>query len=1088
MKKAASIIFSLLLAFAAAAEAVYISPNDDGVKDVLSFPLKITDKRYVASWALVIMDKNRQIVRTIGNKEALPSKISLKNIMKHIKDAKKNADVPPIAQWNGRLDNGQTAPDGEYTYYITAVDDNGNTSKTQEYTVIVDNTPPKVVIEEIKDKVFGAGEKAEFNIVQSGSKEDEWTACIASLDGTAVRHYTWQGMPENISWNGTDDNGLPVSDGVYSYSIEAIDRAGNKSERAAIENIVFSADKSVTAVSLKGDRYFSPGTASQKQTVSFDITIPVPNKKSANRLVQWEVAVLDEANKTKRKWGGRADAMLKKPMQSLVYDGLDEGGKVLPDGKYKVMVTAKYLNGYESPAAYSPQFVLDTSTPLASAAVSNKIFGEGDNSTITITAQVKEKPLAKVKKWMGRVERADTHKVVREWDAGQGNESIVWDGSGEGAEDGEYIFRLYGTDQAGNYGEAVSDVFVLDTSKALVSLKAEQEAFNPKSKKGAINFSVKTHAGVGGIANYTFSIARADASKAAAQEGRADGTGSFDEDCVYKVTGEGAPPKHFAWDGKGNIARASDAADALCADGEYIAQLQAEGANTSKDTAKSMPFVLDTISPFAKASMETRVFAPGCEGARQKAEVAISDCTKERLWKAEVTGKSGEADASKVAAQESKAVRHFEWRGKVPSFEWDGTDDSGNIANDGDYTITLSSADDAENSFSVSLPAVTLDTRDIKGYITTKSEGISPNGDGFLDTQVFSIALSVNDSIVFWQADVCDEKGQAVHSWMGGEKGKLKNVPPAIEWDGFVAGGAKNRIAGEGTFNCVLKVQYKTGRCLTLSSRPFVCTATPPILSVGMTPEYFSPDNDGVDDDLFLKLGCVTKAGVKEWQFKVMDPRGKVFWQTGGSRAVSERITWDGLSNTQRDSYGMAERVQSAVDYPYTFTVLDDLGMSSTIKGIIPVDVLVIRDGNVLKMAVPSIIFRSDHADFKVESKPGKKDGVTAEQARNNEKVLSRVAQVLGKFKDYKVTVVGHANRTNENDAEETVSNPMLWGPALIPLSEQRAEAVKAYLTKHGVSKSRLGTEGKGGTQPVADWHDKDNNWKNRRVEFILHK
>ncbi|MCI1209651.1 MAG: OmpA family protein, partial [Treponema sp.] len=87
-----------------------------------------------------------------------------------------------------------------------------------------------------------------------------------------------------------------------------------------------------------------------------------------------------------------------------------------------------------------------------------------------------------------------------------------------------------------------------------------------------------------------------------------------------------------------------------------------------------------------------------------------------------------------------------------------------------------------------------------------------------------------------------------------------------------------------------------------------------------------------------------------------------------------------------------------------------------------------------------------------------------------------------------KVTIVGHANRTTDNEEEETVENQRLWGPALIPLSQNRADYVRDCLVNHGVSFGRLTTKGMGGTQPVADWKDKDNNWKNRRVEFILQK
>jgi outer membrane protein OmpA-like peptidoglycan-associated protein len=40
----------------------------------------------------------------------------------------------------------------------------------------------------------------------------------------------------------------------------------------------------------------------------------------------------------------------------------------------------------------------------------------------------------------------------------------------------------------------------------------------------------------------------------------------------------------------------------------------------------------------------------------------------------------------------------------------------------------------------------------------------------------------------------------------------------------------------------------------------------------------------------------------------------------------------------------------------------------------------------------------------------------------------------------------------------------------------------------YGVSRSRLSPTGQGGTKNVADSQDPNNNWKNRRVEFLLVK
>jgi OOP family OmpA-OmpF porin len=48
----------------------------------------------------------------------------------------------------------------------------------------------------------------------------------------------------------------------------------------------------------------------------------------------------------------------------------------------------------------------------------------------------------------------------------------------------------------------------------------------------------------------------------------------------------------------------------------------------------------------------------------------------------------------------------------------------------------------------------------------------------------------------------------------------------------------------------------------------------------------------------------------------------------------------------------------------------------------------------------------------------------------------------------------------------------------------RRSNAVKAYLVSKGVDKTRIYTEGKGESQPVADNKTKEGQAKNRRVEI----
>ena len=110
-------------------------------------------------------------------------------------------------------------------------------------------------------------------------------------------------------------------------------------------------------------------------------------------------------------------------------------------------------------------------------------------------------------------------------------------------------------------------------------------------------------------------------------------------------------------------------------------------------------------------------------------------------------------------------------------------------------------------------------------------DGISPNGDGVLDSQRFDIRTSVSDTISSWNFDVCREDGKAVRSRSSKDG---ESLPASIAWDGFDAAGK----AGEGTFTGKLRIAYRNGQNISVSSSPFVCSATPPELSVRTTPAY----------------------------------------------------------------------------------------------------------------------------------------------------------------------------------------------------------------------------------------------------------
>ena len=1010
----------------------YISPNNDGVQDELLIPLSISERRYISEWALVIENAGGNVVRTIGNKEKRPEKMTFKSFFQALFAKKTGVEVPKSVTWNGVLDSGEIAPDGEYLYYITATDDNGNRGETKRFKITVDNTAPDIELTQpSKDKkTFGAGSKAVLAIQQKGSVEDLWTGTIANIDGQIMRTWEWKNSaPETVNWDGKDEYGVAVPEGVYSYKVTATDKAGNVSEPASITNIIYDAiPRSVNMIVKESP--FSPNGDGIRDTIEVS---PVISNSSG--LVSWEIQAVDKNGSIVRSWSGTKDAP-----SPFDYNGSGENGSVLRDGDYQLKFTASFNNGQES--LITRNFTIDNTPPQASIKASGTVFspdGDGKLDTISFAQETSHE-----KNWVGEIIDGDGNSV-KKWDFGElPPASVVWDGTdknGKIIDAPGYKYRLSATDLAGNSSEFFSADFELNTGTTEILLTVSDDAFSPNGdkEKDALSFipQVKT---TSPVVEYKLTI--------------------FDEKgkTVRTFAENKALPASLSWNGI-----ADDGTK--CADGTYSASLFTRSQNGNESSVTTKAFVIDTVYPEVNIEAPYLVFSPGNDGNKDELLFTIKS-SAEASWVAEIRNAKKEL------------VRTVSWEKNAVDFAWNGCDESGNIVADGKYTFTISTVDAAGNKASAAISDITIDTRVVKASLTAEYEAFAPNNDGFRDVQIFGINVTPADGISAWKFTIKDESGKAVKEWSDKDQ---KNVPAEIKWNGF---GDGDTVA-EGNFTASLDLEYLKGDKITANSTPFICSVTPPQLRVKTSPQYFSPDNDGVDDDLRIALSGTDVVPFTKWSFEIKTPNGKKFWSTSGKSSITERILWDGRSNT-------GELVQSATDYPYTFTVTDELGMTSVVEGIIPVDVLVIRVGNVLKMQIPSIIFRSDAADFgmageKAPDGSSIKEGITAEQKNNNVRVLKRVADILNKFKDYNVTIEGHANNVSGTEEEETVDTAK-YGKALVPLSKERAEYVKAQLVKYGIDSGRLSTAGMGGRQPIAARDDKDNWWKNRRVEFILNK
>ncbi|GHV91361.1 cell envelope biogenesis protein OmpA [Spirochaetia bacterium] len=1007
-------------------ETAYISPNNDGLADELEFPVTITDQRYIASWVMEIRDGSGAVVRSYRNKDRRPETAGVKNFISLLKDVKSGVEVPPALKWDGIFDTGESAPDGEYTFTITASDDNGNTASTAAYTVVVDNTPPRVEIAGLTEaeRIFspdGDGNKDTLSIGQSGSFEELWEEGIYDAAGNRILSLiTVDGEPHPRVWDGANDEGFIVPDGVYTYRIRSTDRAQN-TEKAALENIIVSTIQPRVNLII-ADAYFSPNADGVKDTIRFAPLVPVKEG-----ITGWSLQVRDMQGNLRRTINGNSDSATQVPAR-LDFDGRNDQGMVLNEGVYQGSLSVNYRNGYVS-STLSPSFTLDITPPTARVSAAYPAFSPDNdgNQDEMIFRQEGSNEIA----WIAEIRRANGpigERPVRAFHfAGTPPAELKWDGHGDAgtfAADGEYTYELYATDPAGNTGRSGTLRFGLSTADTPVMLATDLRAFSPNADgvKDSVNIIPQIQV-TEGITGWKIDILDS--------EGRA----------IRTFEGRNAPPASTSWNGR-------NSAGTQVPDGTYTARIELRYVQGNQPAASSGPFVLDTAAPRADLSTPFTLFSPNGDGRRDFIPLnAVTEGNDE--WEGIITDSKGQA------------IRTWRWTGAAPNLAWNGADEAGNNVSDGAYQFTLRSTDEAGNSARMNIPAITVDARLPRAFLTASVPAIAPRPNQAAELTRFNIIINPLDGIESWKLELKDEgnEGSVLRTFTGAPG----STPPAnIGWNGLDEKGAVR----EGKFTPNMTVTYTKGDLVSVQTGPVTVDVSGPVLSFASRPEYFSPDNDGVDDELFMTLGARDASPIANWSLEIREPEPprQLFYRIEGRGSPAERLSWDGRSNK-------GELVQAATDYPFVYRAVDSLGNSSTLEGSIGVDVLVIRDGDLLRIQISSIVFRANAADFR---------GIPRDRADNNTRVLRRVAEILNKFRDYRITVEGHANpvlRTAKEENEE-----------LKPLSEARARAVMDMLTGYGVNRSRLSAMGMGGTKPVVSPLDADNRWKNRRVEFILNK
>ncbi|MBN2618291.1 MAG: OmpA family protein [Spirochaetales bacterium] len=236
-----------------------------------------------------------------------------------------------------------------------------------------------------------------------------------------------------------------------------------------------------------------------------------------------------------------------------------------------------------------------------------------------------------------------------------------------------------------------------------------------------------------------------------------------------------------------------------------------------------------------------------------------------------------------------------------------------------------------------------------------------------------------------------------------------------------------------------------------------------------LSPSKFSPDGDKENDTLFIDLDIKNPSSIKKIDFNVYDSKSVLFYTYKYDGKLVNKIEWDGFNS-------VGESIQSAENYLIEIVTTDLLNRETKQTKELLSDILVETVNGQRKIKIASIVFPADSADFlKLDN----------QQIERNQVVILKLYEKLSKYPDYAIEIVGYGNLTRlESEKSMEKENRDI----LIPLTTKRAQKIKDSLVELGMDSSKISVLGLGGINPIYPYTDIENNWKNRRVEFILVK
>ena len=585
----------------------------------------------------------------------------------------------------------------------------------------------------------------------------------------------------------------------------------------------------------------------------------------------------------------------------------------------------------------------------------------------------------------------------------------------------------------------------------------------------------------------------------------------------------------------------------LVPDGEYVVRVWVEDANRNRSELDIEKFIVDTVAPTVelafKDGADSLWFSP--KGQRKTAEILVNGA-EEALWVLQIVDEEDEPVVTKRLAD--SALEEFIWDGCDDNgnfvadgnyaFKVMGEDYAGNksepallagIRVDNRPTAVTASAEfegfspngdgkrdtlDVKLDYQLNTDFVSWDWR-IEKQPTMKSGDIvemdeepaavseEAAADNNSDETAVDAPVAVSggaeaepltdieeaeeaveeeptaaesEEIVALEKETAEEASVAVEEEaIAGTETEAVSVeefnapadpevlPSVITLNGKDENG---NVLEDGWYRFVFSVEYKNGNKEEAFLPFLIDTVAPTVELKSVANPFVKVEPNSAKGEYFITLDAKDEGTLEGWDMEILDDKDSVLKMFAGEGDPSRLITWNGEVADVNEETGV---------YYIDFTVIDKGGNETIIRRPVVLDILLIeRDGKYYLM-VPNIIFGAYQFEL---------DSYGEEQYQKNLESIDRVIDIYKRYPTYNLVLEGHA--LNIYDPQTQADENLEEEKILEPLTVNRAGEVQDALIERGFDFEKVIVHTFGGKNPIFSISDENENWKNRRVEFVM--